>query len=234
MVGRFRATFSDRRLAVTGSLALLSAFVLAMLLARIAYTGTAAHGSLGWDLFLAWLPFALSLVIYEGARSGAPLRVLAPLACVWLVFFPNAPYLLTEVRHVSRGGPLPALFDVVLLGAAGSTGLLLGLTSLFLMHAVARRFFGTVTAWAVVVSVIAASSFGIYVGRVLRWNSWDLVAHPQWLATLLREIAFDPLGHPRPLALVVLLSCFLLLSYGILYSFARLTPEWKALERGRL
>jgi uncharacterized membrane protein len=233
MVARLRSSFSSRRLAVIGSLSLLSAFVLAMLAARMVYTGTSVHGSLAWDLFLAWVPFLLALVVYERVRAGAAFRSIALLACVWLAFFPNAPYLLTELRHVSRGGRVPALYDVVLLGAAGWAGLLLGLTSLFLIHAVARRFVGSLYAWGVVVGVLVASSFGIYLGRALRWNSWDLVAHPQWLASLLGEIAVDPLGHPRPLALMVLLTLFLFGSYLVLYSFARLTPEWEALERPR-
>lgn len=233
MVERLRAQFSDRRIAVVALLAGLSLLMLAMLGVRLLYTGTGVHGSLVWDLFLAWVPFVLALVVYARARAGARLQSVLPLACLWLAFFPNAPYLLTELRHVSRGGRLPTLYDVVLLGTAGWTGLLLGLLSLFLIHAVARRFVGSLYAWLIVLAVLVASSFGIYLGRVLRWNSWDLVAHPQWLGSLLGEIALDPLGHPRPLALMVLLATFLFGSYLVLYSFARLTPEWEALEPRR-
>ena len=231
MVGRLRSSFSDRRLAVLGSLLLLSAFVLAMLAARILYTGTLIHGSLAWDLVLAWIPFVLSLVVYERARQGARLRTLAGFGCVWLVFFPNAPYLLTEVKHVGRGAQVPVLYDVLLMSASAWTGLLLGLTSLFLMHAVARRFAGDVGPWGFVSAVLVLTSFGIYIGRVLRWNSWDVVAHPQWLALLVGKLALHPLEHQRPLALMVLLSAFLLVSYLAVFSFARLSPEWDALER---
>jgi uncharacterized membrane protein len=231
MVARVRSSVSARRCAVIGALALLSAFVLAMLVARIVHTGSAVHGSLGWDLFLAWVPFLLSLMIYERARRGSSASLLVPLACLWLVFFPNAPYLVTELRYVGAGGRVSFLYDALLFGAAGLTGLLLGLTSVFLIHGVARRLLGTATAWAVVVGVLAASSFGIYLGRALRWNSWDLVAHPQWMAGLLGDVVQHPLSHPRPLALTVLLTSFLLVSYLVLYAFARLTPEWDALER---
>jgi uncharacterized membrane protein len=231
MVARVRSSVSDRRCAVIGALALLSAFVVAMLVARIVYTDSAAHGSLVWDLFLAWVPFVLSLMIYERARLGSSRSLLVSLACLWLVFFPNAPYLVTEMKYVGAGGRVPVLYDALLFGAAGWTGLLLGLTSVFLIHAVARRLLGTAKAWALVVGVLAASSFGIYLGRVLRWNSWDVVAHPQWMAGLLHDVVLHPLSHPRPLALTVLLTSFLLVSYLVLYSFARLTPEWNALER---
>jgi uncharacterized membrane protein len=231
MVARVRSSVSDRRCAVIGAVALLTAFVVAMLVARMIYTGSAAHGSLVWDLFLAWVPFALSLMIYERARHGSSTSLLVSLACLWLVFFPNAPYLVTELKFVGAGTRVPILYDALLFGAAGWTGLLLGLTSLFLIHGVARRLLGTAKAWALVVVVLAASSFGIYLGRVLRWNSWDVVSHPQWMAGLLQDVVLHPLSHPRPLALTVLLTSFLLVSYLVLYSLARLTPEWDALER---
>jgi uncharacterized membrane protein len=231
MVARVRSSVSDRRCAVIGAMALLSGFVVAMLVARIVYTGSTVHGSLVWDLFLAWVPFAVSLLIYERARRGNSTSLLVSLACLWLLILPNAPYLVTEMKYIGAGQRVPILYDALLFGAAGWTGLLLGPTSVFLIHDVARRLLGTAKAWALVVSVLSASAFGIYLGRVLRWNSWDVVANPQWMAGLLQDALLHPLSHPWPLALTVLLTSFLLVSYLALYSFARLTPEWNALER---
>jgi len=190
MAQRLRGSFSDRRLAVVAALALLTLFTLAMLAARMAYTGTRGHGWLAWNLFLAWIPFALALLLYALARAGAPLRALVPFGLLWLVFFPNAPYLVTDLKHIGPGGRVPVLYDVLLLSAAAWTGLLLGLTSLFLVHMVVRRLVGAVNAWALVVAVLALSSFGIYLGRVQRWNSWDVVANPVPLgAQLLQGLA---------------------------------------------
>lgn len=231
MVARLRSSFSDRRIAIVASLALLTLFALTMLAARMAYAGTADHANLAWNLFLAWIPFALSLVIYARARAGAPLRVLVPLGVLWLVVFPNAPYLVTDLKHLGPGGQVPVLYDVLLLSTAAWTGLLLGLTSLFLIHAVARRLVGAVNAWALVVVVLALSSFGIYLGRVQRWNSWDVIVHPEALVGQIGGGLLDPLSHPRPIGLTVLFTSFLLASYVVLYSFARLSPEWDALER---
>ena len=234
MLDRLRASFSDRRIAVIASLALLSLFTLAMLAARMAYTGTRGHGWLAWNLFLAWIPFVLSLVVYARSRAGARPRELAALGVLWLVFFPNAPYLLTDLKHIGSGGRVPMLYDVLLLSAGAWTGLLLGLASLFLIHAAARRLTGALSAWAIVVAVLALSSFGIYLGRVQRWNSWDVVVHPHSLALQIGGGLLHPLNHPRPLGLTVLLTSFLLVSYLVLYSFARLSPEWPdALELAR-
>jgi len=226
VVQRLRASFSDRRIAVVASLAGLSLFVVGMLAVRMLYTGTSVHGWLAWNLFLAWIPFLLALLVYERARAGASWRVLVPLGLLWLAFFPNAPYLITDLKHLGHGAQVPVLYDVLLLSAAAWLGLLLGLSSLFLVHAIARRLVGALDAWALVVAVLALSSFGIYLGRVQRWNSWDVVVHPQSLALQIGGGLLHPLNHPRPLGLTVLLTSFLLVSYLVLYSFARLTPEW--------
>ncbi len=219
MLDRLRRSFSDRRIAVVGSLAVLSLFVLGMLAFRVAYTRTGEHAGIAWNLVLAWVPFGLALLIYAQARSGASGPALAGLGALWLLFLPNAPYILTDLKYIDRGaGGVPLLYDVLFLSAAAWTGLLLGLTSLFLIHAVARRLLGIVNAWALVVGVLVLSSFGIYLGRVQRWNSWDVFVRP---GALLGDLA-DGL-HARPIALTVLLTAFLLASYLAFYSFARLS-----------
>jgi uncharacterized membrane protein len=217
MLDRVRRSFSDRRIAVVGSLAVLTLFVLAMLAFRVAYTKTGGHAGIAWNLVLAWVPFLLALVIYARAPTVSRGQ-LAAFGALWLLFFPNAPYIVTDLKHVGNDGSIPILYDVLLLTAAAWTGLLLGLTSLFLIHAVARRLLGVVNAWALVVGVLALSSFGIYLGRVQRWNSWDVFVRP---GALLGDLA-DGL-HARPIALTVLLTAFLLASYLAFYSFARLS-----------
>jgi uncharacterized membrane protein len=213
-----RSSFSDRRIAIVASLAVLSLFVFAMMIARVLYTRTFEHTWIAWNLFLAWIPFVLALFVYARVRSGMSRPTLLALGSLWLLFFPNAPYIVTDLKHIGRGGGIPVLYDVLLLSAAAWTGLLLGFTSLFLMHAVARRLLGVLSAWALVVGVLAASSFGIYLGRVQRWNSWDVFVRP---GALLGQIANG--FHAAPLALTVLLTSFLLASYLVFYSFARMS-----------
>ena len=77
---------------------------------------------------------------------------------------------------------------------------------------------GAVSAWGLVIGVLAASSFGIYLGRVQRWNSWDVFIRPE---ALLGQIAEG--FHAAPLALTVLLTSFLLASYLVFYSLARMS-----------
>jgi uncharacterized membrane protein len=218
VIAILRNSFSDRRIAVIASLAALSLFVVAMVVARAVYTRTFEHAGIAWNLFLAWVPFVLALVVYARARSGVSRPALVALGSLWLLFFPNAPYIVTDLKHIGTSTGIPVLYDVLLLSAAAWTGLLLGLASLFLMHAVARRLLGAVSAWALVVGVLAASSFGIYLGRVQRWNSWDVFIRPE---ALLGQIANG--FHAAPLALTILLTSFLLASYLVFYSFARMS-----------
>ena len=218
MVAPLRSSFSDRRIAVVASLAVLSLFVVALVVARVLYTRTFDQTGIAWNLFLAWVPFLLALVVYARARSGITRPALLALGGLWLLFFPNAPYIVTDLKHIGTSTGIPVLYDVLLLSAAAWTGLLLGLTSLFLMHAVARRLLGAVSAWALVVGVLAASSFGIYLGRVQRWNSWDVFIRPE---ALVGQIANG--FHAAPLALTVLLTSFLLASYLVFYSLARMS-----------
>jgi uncharacterized membrane protein len=218
MIAALRSSFSDRRIAVIASLAALSLFVLAMIIGRVLYTRTLDHAGIAWNLVLAWLPFGLSLVVYARPRSGSSRPALVALAALWLLFFPNAPYIVTDLKHIGTSSGIPVLYDVLLLSAAAWAGLLLGLISLFLMHAVARRLLGVVSAWALVVCVLTASSFGIYLGRVQRWNSWDVFVRPE---ALLGQVANG--FHAAPLALTVLLTSFLLASYLVFYSLARMS-----------
>jgi uncharacterized membrane protein len=218
VIAALRSSFSDRRIAVVASLAVLSLFVLAMIVGRVLYTRTLDHAGIAWNLFLAWVPFVLALVVYARARPGMSRPTLAALASLWLLFFPNAPYIVTDLKHIGDAGRIPVLYDVLFLSAAAWTGLLLGLASLYLMHVVARRLLGGVSAWALVVGVLAASSFGIYLGRVQRWNSWDVFVRPD---AILGQLANG--FHAAPLALTVLLTSFLLASYLVFYSFARLS-----------
>jgi uncharacterized membrane protein len=113
------------------------------------------------------------------------------------------------------------LFEGLLIGTAASTGLLLGFMSLYLIQAIVRRAAGARYAWLFVFVALGLSSVGVYLGRVLRWNSWDVFVRPGSLLEELAGALVDPLAHPRPITITILFTSFLLASYAIFYSLAR-------------
>ena len=213
---------SRRRALAVGALLLASAFGTAMVAVRVLYTGSGEYRNMLWNLVLAWVPFVVALEIYDRHRRGAsPWRLALP-AVVWLLFLPNAPYLITDFKYLAELDGAPVWYDAMLLMTFAWLGLLLGFGSLYLMHAVATRLAGTVAGWAGVVGVLGLTAFGVYLGRFHRWNSWDVVRDPTGLAGDLWSGAADPLAYPQTLAVTVALGAFLTLGYLVLYSFLRL------------
>jgi uncharacterized membrane protein len=221
MVERLRTSFSDRRLAVFGALLGLSGLVAVLVAFRIAYSQSFEDVPFLWNLFLAWIPFALALLLYDRHRRGARLVQLLALGLLWLLFFPNAPYIVTDFRYLTDLTGKTFWFEGLLIGTAAVTGLLLGFMSLYLIQAIVRRVAGTRYAWLFVFVALALSSVGVYLGRVLRWNSWDVFVRPGSLLAELARVLVDPFAHPRPIAMTILFTSFLLASYAIFYSLAR-------------
>jgi uncharacterized membrane protein len=221
MVERLRTSFSDRRLAVFGALAGLSGLVAGLVAFRVAYSHSFEDVPYLWNLFLAWIPFGLALLLYDRHRHGARLVQLLTLGLLWLLFFPNAPYIVTDFRYLTDMTGKAFWFEGLLIGTAAATGLLLGFMSLYLIQAIVRRVAGARYAWLFVFGALVLSSVGVYLGRVLRWNSWDVFVRPGTLLGELARVLVDPFAHPRPIAITILFTSFLLASYAIFYSLAR-------------
>ena len=221
MVERLRTSFSDRRLAVFAALVGLSGLVAGLVAFRVAYSHSFEDVPFLWNLFLAWIPFGLALLIYDRHRRGARLAQVLALGLLWLLFLPNAPYIVTDLRYLTEMTGKAFWFEGLLIGTAAVTGLLLGFISVYLIQAIVRRVAGARYAWLFVLVALALSSVGVYLGRVLRWNSWDVFVRPGSLLAELARVLVDPLAHPRPIAITILFTSFLLASYAIFYSLAR-------------
>jgi uncharacterized membrane protein len=147
------------------------------------------YGFLRWNLFLAWVPLLLAYAISLAARRRVAWPALPVLAVAWIVFLPNAPYLVTDLVHLREGVSLP---NVVALSLLATTGLLIGVKSVQLVQRAIDRLFGALAARRAVQAVAALVAFGVYVGRVLRWNSWTLILHPHDLARALLASPSEP------------------------------------------
>lgn len=206
------------------SLALLFASIIAitMLTVRIFYTGQFAYMFLIWNLFLAWLPFLFALIVVFGRRR---LWVVASSGLLWLLFFPNTTYLVTDLIHLHHTNYIPIWYDAIMLFAFALTGLMLGLLSLYFVHAVVESHFGTTLGWLFVLVTAVLGGIGVYIGRFLRWNSWDIFTNP---VTLLNDLVFN-LFHPDLLFKAVvttgMLTAVFIVAYVILFLLPRISLE---------
>jgi uncharacterized membrane protein len=143
------------------------------------------------------------------------------LAATWLLFLPNAPYILTDWVHLQYGSTLQYGFDVLLIISCAGTGLLLGYASLFDVHAIVTKRFGNKWGWIVATASLMLSGYGVYLGRVERWNSWDVITNPHGLIASIVDCLLNPLQHLHVYALSGFFSVALLLGYAVMHSIAR-------------
>jgi len=196
------------------ALGLSSSLSVALSLTRMVRTRSMAYAFLNWNLILAWVPlaFALGFALYAQKKKAPSKVVLGTLLAGWFVFFPNAPYLVTDLIHlVHKGsrGSMPDVYDSVLLFSFAFSGLLTGFLSLRLVEEHVRRRWGRYASWATVALTLTASGFGVYLGRFERFNSWDVVTRPGVLFHGVAHNAVDP----RPLLVTLLFSVFLGVAY---------------------
>jgi uncharacterized membrane protein len=219
---------SRRRLATILGLFAGSLFCVALVLVRNVHTGNVNFRYLIWNLFLAWIPFALAIFVYDRWRRRRTGMLLLSLGGLWLLFFPNAPYIATDFVHLQRSALVPYWYDAVTIAAFAWIGLMLGFASLYLMQTVVRQWRGTVAGWIFAVFSIGLCSLGIYLGRFLRLNSWDALEHPSVLPRIAHAVARDPFAYQEAIAVTVLFTLALSFAYFLLYSFAAASLELDA------
>ena len=167
-----------------------------MVVVRMLLTGSPHSGFLVWNLFLAWIPFLMSRWIVsietgktDGRDTAKRRTLLLVLGIAWILFYPNAPYILTDFIHLV-GGPARTTgrafltgtgllwYDIILTAAFAFIGHLIGLVSLLDIHGVARRRFTPAISWIIILAAIGAGGYGIYIGRFERLNSWEVFTDP--------------------------------------------------------
>lgn len=211
-----------RARAVTLALLLATAICLLLLIGRALLTGEIRWIGFFGNLMLAWIPLGFAhLFCSELDRPGRRRWLLGGLFTLWLLFFPNAAYIVTDLIHLKTREPVPKWFDYILITAYAWTGLFLCYVSLRLLHARVQQWWGVKMGWRFVIGMLAAGSFGIYVGRVFRWNSWDMIIRP-W-STLQELVRFCDV-RTRNEAIGFCATFFLLsvMVYVVLHALAHL------------
>jgi uncharacterized membrane protein len=219
---RDRLIHSRQQWTALVALALASVLCFALVQFRALYTDRVAFTAFFWNLFLAWIPLFATLPIYGLRRSrGRRWPIVGVCFVVWFLFFPNAPYIVTDLQHLHARPGVPLWYDVITIMAFALTGLFIGYLSLYLMQEVVRAWYGRAVSWAFALAMLGLSSFGIYLGRFLRWNSWDALTSPIETVTDAARLA-NPVVNPQALAFSGTFFAFSLVCYLIVYSFTHL------------
>ena len=205
------------------ALAFASAVCLGLVFARILSTRNIRYSFLIWNLFLAWLPLVFALLAQESFQTQAARNWrFAALAGAWLLFFPNAPYIFTDLSHLTAQFAAHFWVDLMLVLSCALTGLVLGFVSLYLMQGIVQRMAGGAAAWLFVAGVACLSGFGVWLGRFLRFNSWDVLFRPVDLYHGIGSEALQPLRHRASIVFAALFALFLLMTYLMLYALTHL------------
>jgi len=205
------------------TLAFASGVSVALVAARILWAENLRYAFLIWNLFLAWLPLVFAWLVCELQRNGHTRSwTFAGLSAAWLLFLPNAPYIFTDLIHLTTRFHRHFWVDLTLILICALTGLVLGFVSLYLMQSVVARMFGRIASWLFIAVTAGLSSFGVYLGRFVRVNSWDVVTRPGKLYDGVQTWVSDPFAHSTSIAFPILFATVLFVAYVMLYALTHM------------
>jgi uncharacterized membrane protein len=197
-------------------LRILIFLIMLLILIRVAYTGSYYYLFLLWNIFLAFIPFLISGIIVRhvlGNRGNLSMWIVFGGGILWLLTFPNAPYLVTDVIHLGSSKLIPKWYDVILLFVTALVGMLFTFYSLAHIEKALSTKYEKMKTGILLGLMIFVSSFGIYVGRFLRWNSWDVFTNPQELALDIWGVFVHPTMYKEAYAFTFTMLVFIGLSY---------------------
>lgn len=209
-------------------LGILTAFCVLMQAVRMYGSNSISFIFLPYNLFLAWLPVLFGLYL---RRSSKPITM-GLLFMLWLLFFPNAPYIITDLLHLKPRASFPHWYDTMLVYTFAFTGLLVGMLSALIVYDKLKQHFSKAIARIIIMLSMLASGYGIFLGRFLRWNSWDAFFNPlHILGDTVHRIA-NPLSYPRTYGVTLVVGGLLCITFLFFESFAVVNGERNTMEHG--
>lgn len=191
-------------------------------LARIAVTHSWRYSFLVWNLVLAWLPLLMAWLLVrrldkESWRSG--LNIL--LVVLWLGFLPNSFYIISDFVHLTSTGEIGLLYDIVLFTSFVFNGLVSGFASIFLLHRQFLKQLDERRSTILIGLVITSCAFAIYLGRYLRWNTWDVLVNPAGLLFDVSDRIINPAAHPQAFVTTFTFALLIGSMYMVIWQFIR-------------
>lgn len=166
---------------LTKQLLVSSLISLVFLVGRMMFITDWAFYFIIWNLFLAWVPFVIAYYLnFFGLKKNVYIQTV--LFVLWLLFLPNAPYLITDFIHLAVWYKLPIWYDIILFTSFAWNGIILGFVSIFLVEEFLKKITTEKNCSILINLSLFLSCFGIYFGRYMRQNSWDVLIHPILIA----------------------------------------------------
>ena len=155
-----------------------SLIAITMLLLRVKLTHSIYLLFLLWNLFLATIPYSLSTIIKTDFRLRRSNLKNLGIIIIWLLFIPNTFYLITDFVHLNPSNLYRYIFDFALLSSFTIAGFYFGILSINTIYKQIQFFYSNTISKIFLISISYLCAFGIYIGRVLRFNSWDIICNP--------------------------------------------------------
>ncbi|SMO94951.1 Uncharacterized membrane protein [Chryseobacterium rhizoplanae] len=207
---------ASSRFKINMLLILMTVFCFSLSAFRYYISDTKVFLFLNWNLFLAWIPLLLSSFIFAfNIKSKISLIFII---IVWILFFPNSPYILTDLFHLRARNSVPIWYDLIVILSYAWTGLICGFISLNDIEKSLSEYGKRNGINAVIIFFLFMSSFGVYLGRFLRWNSWDVLNNPFGLFSDIVVRFIYPLEYTKTWGVTVLM--------GIMLNFMYFTFKW--------
>ncbi len=166
-----------------------------------------------WNLFLAWIPFFISRYMKYSNTSQRKWYLNLLLFGTWLLFFPNAPYILTDLVHLKQRSDMPYWYDMMILLFFCFNSLFLGIASMIHMKRVINKFFRNSISHIIILLILTMTSLGVYIGRFERYNSWDVFTDPVNLFRDVYGLLLNAGEDLRFLYMFISLSILLIINY---------------------
>lgn len=188
-------------------------FSVLLLAVRILVTGSLMFGFLAWNLFLACIPYIITRRLSKKERPVFTSMKFISQFLLWLIFIPNSFYIITDLFHLDEGPAAPQWYNLVLIFSFAWNGLLLGIISLWQMEKLMGQLLAVKWREIFLYAIMLLNGFGIYIGRYLRFNSWDVVANPFQLTKDILYLCVHPIRNTKEWGMIFCFAVLLLLVY---------------------
>lgn len=167
-----------------------------------------------WNILLAFIPFFISFILLSLSKEKKLSKIIFIIGfIIWMLFIPNAPYIVTDFIHLGEIRSVPMIYDVFLIFSSASVGLMLGFHSFFHIEQIIKTKYSPRVTSLIMSLIMIIISFGIYLGRFMRFNSWDVFVNHTSLIKNVWKIFSQSTANTEVFLYTGLFFFFLYLSY---------------------